>query len=93
MERRMSVDGKIAWIGRADVEAPISMERFQVAGSQVYGSQGHSGYGTFVNVIRLMASGRIDMTKIITRRYKLTDAQKAMEQATKRTDAKITIKP
>jgi threonine dehydrogenase-like Zn-dependent dehydrogenase len=93
IERCMSIDGKIAWIGRADVEAPIFMERFQVGASQIYGSQGHSGYGIFMNVIRLMASGRIDMTKIITRRYKLTDAPEAMEQATKRTDAKITIKP
>jgi threonine dehydrogenase-like Zn-dependent dehydrogenase len=93
MEKCMSIGGKIVWIGRADVEAPIFMEWFQVGASQVYGSQGHSGYGTFMNVIRLLASGRIDMTKIITRRFKLADVQDAMVQATKRTDVKITIKP
>jgi len=69
------------------------MENFQVRAAQIYGSQGHSGYGTFMNVIRLMASGKIDMTKIITRRYKLSNVLEAMEQAKKRVDAKITIKP
>ena len=46
-----------------------------------------------MNVIRLMAAGKVDMTRIITRRYRLDDALEAMEQATKRVDAKITIKP
>lgn len=93
MERSLAINGKIAWIGRADVTAPIFLERFQVRRSQVYGSQGHSGHGTFMNVIRLMAAGKVDMTRIITRRYRLDDALEAMEQATKRVDAKITIKP
>jgi len=93
MEKSLAIGGKIAWIGRADVEAPIFLERFQVRASQVYGSQGHSGHGNFMNVIRLMAAGKIDMTKIITRRYSLDKAVEALNQATKRVDAKITIKP
>ena len=93
MERCLAIGGKITWIGRADVEAPIFMEHFQVRASQVYGSQGHSGYGTFMNVIRLMAAGKIDMTKIITRRYPLDKAVDALHQAMKKVDAKITIKP
>jgi len=93
MQKCLAIGGKITWIGRADVEAPIFMENFQVRAAQIYGSQGHSGYGTFMNVIRLMASGKIDMTKIITRRYKLSNILEAMEQAKKRVDAKITIKP
>jgi len=44
-------------------------------------------------VIRLMASGRIDMTKIITKRFKLDEGIKALQEASKRVDAKITIKP
>jgi len=93
MEKSLAIGGKITWIGRADVQAPIFLENFQVRAGQVYGSQGHSGHGNFVNVIRLMAAGKIDMTKIITRRYRLDETLSAMEQATKRVDAKITLKP
>jgi threonine dehydrogenase-like Zn-dependent dehydrogenase len=39
-----------------------------------------------------MASGKIDMTKIITSRFSLDDTLKAMEKATRREDGKITIK-
>lgn len=92
MERSLAINGKIAWIGRGAEVTPIYLERFQVRRSQIFGSQGHSGHGIFPSVIRLMASGRIDMTKIITRRYTLSDAVEALEQARKREDGKITIK-
>jgi len=93
MERSLAVGGKIAWIGRADREAPLFAEYLQVRWSQIYGSQGHSGNEVFPRVIRLMASGQIDMRKIITARFKLDEIHKAFERSHKRTDAKITIKP
>ena len=92
MEKSMAIGGKITCIGRADIQAPIFLENFQLNASQIYGSQGHSGYGTFMNVIRLIASGSLDMTPIITQRFKLPEVLKAMDQATKRIDAKILIK-
>ncbi len=93
MQRSLAINGKIAWIGRAPHEVPIYLEIFQVRRSQLFGSQGHSGWGNFRNVIRLMAAGHIDMTKIITSRFKLDDVEKAFEKAKKREDGKITIKP
>lgn len=93
MQRSLAIGGKIAWIGRAPREVPIYLEIFQVRRSQIFGSQGHSGWGTFRNVIRLMAAGRIDMTKIITSKFSLDDVEKAFERAHKRIDGKITIKP
>lgn len=92
MEKSLAIDGKIVQIGRAAERVPIYLEHFQTHASQIFGAQGHSGYGTFPNVINLMASGKIDMTKIITSRFSLDDALKAMEKATKREDGKITIK-
>lgn len=92
MEKTLAIDGKIVQIGRAAEKVPIYLEHFQTHASQIFGAQGHSGYGTFQNVINLMASGRIDMTKIITSRFSLDDALKAMEKATRREDGKITIK-
>ena len=93
MQKSLAIGGKIAWIGRAPQEVPIYLEIFQVRRAQIFGSQGHSGWGTFRNVIRLMASGKIDMAKIITSRFKLSEALKAFERGHKRIDGKITIKP
>ncbi len=93
MQKSLAIGGKIAWIGRAPQEVPIYLEIFQVRRAQIYGSQGHSGWGTFRNVIRLMAAGAIDMTKIITSRFKLEETLKAFERGHKRIDGKITIKP
>jgi len=92
MEKSLAIDGKIVQIGRAAERVPIYLEHFQTHASQIFGAQGHSGYGTFQNVINLMASGKIDMTKIITSRFSLDDTLKAMEKATRREDGKITIK-
>ncbi len=93
MQKSLAIGGKITWIGRAPKEVPIYLEVFQVRRAQIFGSQGHSGWGTFGNVIRLMASGAIDMTKAITSRFPLKDTLKAFERGHKRIDGKITIKP
>jgi len=93
MQKSLAIGGKVVWIGRAPEEVPIYFEIFQIRRAQVFGSQGHSGWGTFRNVIRLMAAGKIDMTKIITSRFKLEQALEAFERAKKRIDGKITIKP
>jgi hypothetical protein len=93
MQKSLAIGGKIAVIGRADISAPIYLESFQVRAGQIFGSQGHSGSGIFPSVIRLFASGKIDMTKIITGRYALSEFMEAMKQASKRVDSKITIKP
>jgi threonine dehydrogenase-like Zn-dependent dehydrogenase len=93
MLKSIAISGKITWIGRAPSAVPIYLEVLQVRRAQIFGSQGHSGFGNFKNVIRLMAAGRIDMTKIITSRFKLREALKAFERGHQRIDAKITIKP
>ena len=93
MEKSLAIGGKIVQMGRAAQRVPIYLEHFQVGAAQIFGAQGHSGYGNFPNVIRLMASGKIDMTKIITARYPLDKAVEALDKATKREDGKILIKP
>ncbi|UNQ72904.1 scyllo-inosose 3-dehydrogenase [Infirmifilum sp. NZ] len=93
IQRSIAIDGKITWIGRAPKEVPIYIEVFQVRRGQLFGSQGHSGFRNFGNVIRLMAAGRIDMTQIITSRFKLDEVHKAFERAHQRIDGKITLKP
>ena len=92
MEAAMSVGGKIVMIGRASERAPVYLEHFQTHAAQIFGAQGHSGYGNFPSVIRLMASGRIDLTPIITSRFTLDQGVQAIEKATRREDGKVMIK-
>jgi hypothetical protein len=69
------------------------LETLQVRRSQVFGAQGHSGHAIFPSVIRLMASGLIDMTQIITARYDLDGAVDAIAKSVTREDGKIMVKP
>jgi hypothetical protein len=93
MEQALAIHGKIVQIGRAAERVPMYLESFQVRRSQVYGAQGHSGHGTFPNVIRMVAAGRLDLSDIITSRYSLENVVDAIAQSTTRTDGKILVKP
>lgn len=92
MEETLAVGGKIVMIGRASDRVPMYLEHFQTHAAQVYGAQGHSGYGNFPSVIRLMAARRIDMTQIITSRFTLDRGVEAVQKATRREDGKIMVR-
>ncbi len=93
MEKSLAINGKIVQIGRAAQRVPLYLETLQVRRGQLYGSQGHSGHGTFPNVIRLVASGRLDLSPIITARYTLDDVVQGIAQSGTRQDGKIMVKP
>jgi len=92
MEQSLAIGGKIVIIGRAAERAPMYLEHLQTHAGQVFGAQGHSGYGTFENVIRLMAAGRVDMRPVITSRFPLDSSPAAVAQASKRQDGKVMVK-
>ena len=92
IEQSLAIGGKVVIIGRAAERAPMYLEYFQTHAGQLYGAQGHSGYGTFQHVIRLMASRRIDLRPIITSRFPLASAVAAIERASKRQDGKVLVK-
>lgn len=92
MECSFAIDGKMVILGRSPKLPTIDPEVYLKRRGKLYGGMGHSGHGTFMNVIRLMAGG-MDMTKIITKRYPLDKVGDALEHAKKRIDGKITIKP
>ena len=93
MEKALAINAKIVQIGRAAQRVPMYLESFQVRRSQAFGAQGHSGHETFPNVIRMVASGRLDLSPIITARYNLEDAVSAIAKSTERADGKIMVKP
>ncbi len=93
MMKSLNVAAKIVQIGRAANTVPMYLEILQVRRAKVYGSLGHSGHGTFPNVINMVASGRLDLSPIITARYELEDTVNAIAQSTARTDGKIMVFP
>ena len=93
MEKALAINAKVVQIGRAAQRVPMYLESFQVRRAQAFGAQGHSGHETFPNVIRLVASGRLDLSPIVTARYALEQTVDAIAKSTKRTDGKILVKP
>ncbi len=92
MEASMAVNARVVQIGRAAERVPMYLEHFQTHHAQIFGAQGHSGNGTFPNVIRLMAAGLIDMTRAITSRYDLDDVVDAIRKSTTREDGKVMVR-
>jgi threonine dehydrogenase-like Zn-dependent dehydrogenase len=67
------INSTVVIVARAEERMPLCGEYFQVKRSSVVGAQGHSGHGTFPNVIRLMASGLCDVSPMITKEIKLEE--------------------
>ena len=93
MEKTMAINSKVAQVGRAAIKVPMYLENFQVRRGSLFGAQGHSGHGIFPSVIRMMGSGAIDNSKIITSEFPLAKAVDAIALSTKRADGKIIIHP
>ena len=93
MEKTMAINSKVAQVGRAAIKVPMYLETFQVRRGSLFGAQGHSGHGIFPSVIRMMGSGAIDNSKIITSEFPLAQSVDAIALSTKRADGKIIIHP
>lgn len=93
LTRALAVNGTITVIGLAGRPVPLSLVHYQQRGVQLAGSLGHAGHGTFMNVIRMMASGRLDMRPMVSARMTLDDAPSAFKRLESRQDAKIILLP
>jgi threonine dehydrogenase-like Zn-dependent dehydrogenase len=78
-------------VARADDKIPLTGEVFQVRRASIVGAQGHSGHGTFPNVINTMATG-MDVSPLITKRISLGEIEENLVMLrTDRDEVKITI--
>ncbi len=78
-------------VARADDKIPLTGEVFQVRRASIVGAQGHSGHGTFPNVINTIATG-MDVSPLITKRIGLDEVEENLVMLrTDRDEAKITI--
>ncbi|MFQ5603005.1 MAG: scyllo-inosose 3-dehydrogenase [bacterium] len=85
------VNTTVVVVARADDKIHLTGEVLQVRRANVVGAQGHSGHGTFPNVISCMAAG-MDMTKMVTKTIGLEDVESnCLKLQTERDDVKIAV--
>lgn len=89
----LAVGATIAHIDRSGQPTALSLEHYPLRGVQLAGSLSHAGHGTFPNVIRLMASGRLDLRPMVSAEMPLGQAEAALKRLEKREDAKIMLLP
>jgi len=92
IEKSLAVGSKVVNLGRRAGETPSALSVYQDTGSQSFGSLGHTGFGTFGNIIKLMANRRLDMRAMITARYPLEEAAAAIKSLHRREGGKVMVK-
>ncbi|MHA1725425.1 MAG: scyllo-inosose 3-dehydrogenase [Promethearchaeota archaeon] len=87
-----NVNSTVVIVARAEQRMPVRGEYFQVKRARIVGAQGHSGHGTFPNVISCMATG-MDMTPMITKEITLNEVKENLKLLqTAREHCKISAK-
>lgn len=92
MEKLCSKRGKIIYLGRSDSSAQLELNSMVSGAHSLIGSRGHSGYGIYPNIIRLLQNGRLQgIREMITSVFPFNDVIKAFTISTERKDGKIII--
>jgi threonine dehydrogenase-like Zn-dependent dehydrogenase len=87
------INSTLVVVARSPVPTPITCEVYQVRRAQIVGSQGHSGHGTFWNVICLMKSG-MDLTPMISAQIRLEETPQYLKRLqTDKSLCKVTVRP
>jgi len=86
-----AVNTTVVIVARADDKIALTGEVLQVRRASVVGSQGHSGHGTFPNVISCMSAG-MDVSPMVTKKITLDEVEQNCRMLqTDRDEVKITI--
>ncbi|MCJ7647251.1 MAG: alcohol dehydrogenase catalytic domain-containing protein [Candidatus Lokiarchaeota archaeon] len=87
-----AVNSTVVIVARAEQTMPVCGEYFQVRRARIIGAQGHSGHGTFSNVISCMAAG-MDVSKMITKEISIEQVPENLNLLqTDRENCKISAK-
>ena len=91
IEQALAIEAKILSLGVERDPVAIRLLPYQQSGGQITGMLGH--LGGFEPVIALQAAGRFDLSKMIERRFELSDAMRALTLAAGFQEAKIILLP
>lgn len=92
MERSLAANGKIIYLGRAATSTSIYLDIIVSGANKIIGARGHSGYGIFPSIIKLVASGRLNLERMITSTYPFNSVLNAIKASSARMDGKILVK-
>jgi hypothetical protein len=91
IERAFAPAGKMVYLGRTGLRAPVLLDVLVTQAARIVGARGHSGGGCFPGIIRLLEAGRLDLRPMITRRFAPRDTLAALQKSTDRSDGKILL--
>lgn len=91
MAGALAIGGKTVQIGHSIGKTSIDLYPYMFNAGGISGSNGQSGQGIYSDVIALMASGRIDMRKMVTARVHLEDIENGLAQAANRISGKVLV--
>ena len=93
MAATLAPAGRMVLVGRGPHMIDLDPEFLIVRGAAIHGSIGHSGSGAFGRVIDLMAAGRLDMSRIVSRSVDLEGAARLLDGTPRRESGKILVAP
>ena len=93
MAASLAPAGRVVLVGRGPFTIDLDPELLIVRGAAIHGSIGHSGAGAFGRVIDLMAAGRLDMTRIVSRTVDLEAAANLLDGTPRREPGKVLVVP
>jgi len=91
MAKSLAIAGKTIQIGHTIGKTSVDLYPYQFNAGMISGSNGQSGQGIYSDVIALMASGRIDMRKMVTSRVPLEEIEEGIKLAGNRVAGKVLV--
>lgn len=89
----MAAHAKLVQIGLPGKVPPIDMTPFIYHGTSVYCCSGSAGYDIFPSVLRMFASGKLDVRDMISARYPLEETREAIRDAAGGSPGKVMVSP
>ncbi len=92
IERAFAPGGKMVYLGRTGLRAPVLLDVLVTQAASIAGARGHAGGGCFPRILRLLEAGRLNVEPMITRRYPFAQTIAAVAASCDRTDGKILVR-
>lgn len=93
MEDSLAVGAKVMIIGIDNNKTNVMFNKFQKKGANITNGIGSAGHGIWYAIIRLISTGRIDPSKMITKCFGLGEAIDAIKEAKSREGGKFVVTP
>ncbi|MCC8166454.1 MAG: alcohol dehydrogenase catalytic domain-containing protein [Planctomycetes bacterium] len=84
ISRCLGVEARVVQLGIGPAASGFDLMPFVRRNAKIIGSMGHAGNNVFPSVLRMMAAGRLDMRRMVTARYPLSETAAGIAASGKR---------